>query len=73
LRRKVHAITGKTPLNYINELRMARAAQLLVDEPDLNVGDVADRCGYDDMAYFARQFKQYHQMTPSQYRNSTNA
>ncbi len=73
LRRKVHAITGKTPLNYINELRMARAAQLLVDEPDLNVGDVADRCGYDDMAYFARQFKQYHQMTPSQYRSSTNA
>ena len=72
LRRKVHAITGKTPLNYINELRMARAAHLLATDPDLNVGDVADRCGYDDLAYFARQFKQYHQMTPSQYRTSAN-
>jgi len=67
LRRKVHAITGKTPINYVNELRMQRAAQLLHDL-DLNVGDVADRCGYDDMAYFSRQFKQFHGVTPSQYR-----
>ncbi len=72
LRRKVHAITGKTPINYINDLRMSRAAQLLANL-DLTVGDVADRCGYDDLAYFSRQFKQYYGKTPSQYRSGLNA
>ena len=72
LRRKVHAITGKTPINYINDLRMSRAAQLLANL-DLTVGDVADRCGYDDLAYFSRQFKQFYGKTPSQYRSGLNA
>ncbi|MBQ9217121.1 MAG: response regulator [Muribaculaceae bacterium] len=73
LRRKVHAITGKTPLSYINQLRLGRAAQLLRGEPDLTIGDIADRCGYDDMAYFSRQFKQFYGQTPSQYRSGLSA
>ena len=72
LRRKVRAITGQNPLAYINQLRMARAASMLRDEPDMAVADIADRCGYDDLAYFSRQFKQAYDVTPTQYRKQSN-
>ena len=56
----------------INQLRMARAASMLRDEPDMAVADIADRCGYDDLAYFSRQFKQAYDVTPTQYRKQSN-
>lgn len=72
LRRKMQAITGKTSINYANELRMGRAVRLLVDDPDLTISEIADRCGYEEQSYFARQFKQFYGMTPTQYRDKLN-
>ena len=68
LRRRVRAITGLTPLAYANSLRMARARRLLNSRPDMSIGDVADRCGFYDVAYFSKLFKQVYQVAPSKYR-----
>ena len=70
LRRHIHYLTGKTMTAYLTELRMERAMRLLREDPDIMIGDVAEKCGYGDVAYFSRVFRQYHGMTPSVARNN---
>ncbi len=53
---------------YILERRMEHAKQLL-RMTSLPVQNIAIKCGFDDYFYFAKKFKQYVQLTPSQYRN----
>ena len=68
LRRKLLAITGETTSQYVLHLRLNKAKDLLDQAHDLNIGDIALRCGFDDNAHFARAFKQYSGLTPTQYR-----
>ena len=70
LNRKIMAITGQNASTYIMRLRLARAKRLLKADVTMPIGDVALRCGFDDVAYFSRVFKQTFSMTPSQYRKS---
>ncbi len=69
LKRKVRRLTGKSMANYITQLRMEKAMQLLKSRPDLRVGDVAEQCGFMDVAYFSRVFRQHYGMTPTVARN----
>ena len=69
LKRKVRRLTGKSMANYITQLRMEKAMQLLKSCPDLRVGDVAEQCGFMDVAYFSRVFRQHYGMTPTVARN----
>ena len=73
LRRKVFAITGEKLSNFILQIRLSYAKQLLDRHIDLPIGDVAARCGFEDAAYFSRIFKNMFQETPSQYRRRGNA
>lgn len=68
LGRKIMSITGKSCTAYITEIKMARARRLLDSEPNMPIGDVGIKCGYDDNVYFSRIFKKTFNMTPSQYR-----
>lgn len=68
LNRKVLAVTGQNVSAYMMRLRLARAKRLLKAEPGLSIGDVATKCGFDDLGYFSRIFRQNFNMTPSQYR-----
>lgn len=61
--------TGRTVLEWITERRMAEARRLLVHS-GLSVGQVAQRVGYDDPAYFTRAFRRTHGTTPSGWRRS---
>ena len=68
LNRKLLAITGQNASAYVMRLRLARSRRLLKADVNMPVGEVALRCGFDDVAYFSRIFKQTFQMTPTQYR-----
>ena len=68
LNRKVKAITGMTTTEYISKIRISLAKKLL-DNPDLLIGDIAQRCGVDDVAYFSSIFKKATGYTPSGWRN----
>lgn len=68
LRRKLSAVTGDTPAAYIRRQQIQAAQRLLDDADDLQISEVAMRCGYYDMSHFTRAFKQVTGMTPSQYR-----
>ena len=70
LRRKIYAITGETTATYIQHLKLARAKELLLSRPDLPVADIATMCGFEDNARFSKVFKQYYQITPSQFKGT---
>ena len=59
--------TGKTFVNYINDIRIGYAARWLV-EKDMSVSEVAFKSGFNNIANFNRSFKAIKNCTPSQYR-----
>ena len=58
-----------TPSQYIAELKMAKAKELLFRQPDMKVKDIAAMTGYDDQLYFSRLFKKITGKTPSEFRH----
>ncbi|MBQ8127879.1 MAG: response regulator [Prevotella sp.] len=67
LRRKVGAITGRTPATYILQIRLANAQRLLDKHPELSISDVAYRTGFSDVAHFSHAFQKAFDMSPSQW------
>ncbi|MFM0572448.1 AraC family transcriptional regulator [Paraburkholderia caledonica] len=56
-----------TPRQMLLKTRLDAASQLLAG--DLNITDIATRCGYTDHSAFTRQFKTTVGITPTQYRS----
>lgn len=69
LSRKFKEETGCQISDYINQVRIEQA-QLLLNEPGLNIAEIAYKVGYNDEKYFSKVFKKYNEKTPSEYRNS---
>lgn len=59
---------GKTPFAFLNEYRIKKAA-ILLDTSSLSVSDIAVSCGFDNISYFIRKFREYQRVTPKKYRN----
>lgn len=59
--------TGKTFVQFVNELRVGRACRELM-ESDRQVGDIAHGCGFNSISNFNRRFRQVTGRSPSQYR-----
>jgi AraC-like DNA-binding protein len=59
--------TGKTFVNYINDIRIGYAARWLL-EKDMSVSEIAYKSGFTNIANFNRSFKAIKNRTPTQYR-----
>lgn len=59
--------TGKTFVEYLNDVRIGYAARWLI-EKDLGVSEIAFMCGFNSIANFNRVFRKSKGRTPSQYR-----
>ena len=68
LHRKLVALTGFTPANYILRQKMQRAKVLLSSQPELTIEDVAERCGFEHESSFYHAFKKSYGITPTEYR-----
>lgn len=66
LYKKLSALTGKTPIEFIRVLRLKRAAQYL-RESQLNVSEIAYRLGFNNPKYFSKYFKDEFGISPSEY------
>lgn len=64
--KKVKALTGQTPADYIKTLRMNRAAELLRSET-ITVAEVCYQVGISDPHYFTKVFKQKFGISPKKY------
>ena len=69
LYRKLKAMTGKTPVEYIRELRMNKAAVML-KEGKFSVSEVMYTVGFSNNSYFSRCFSKAFGMTPTEYMKS---
>ena len=54
---------------YITHLRMEHAI-LLLEDPTLTIGEIADLCGYASVSYFIRVFHRMKMTSPMKYRES---
>lgn len=59
-----HGTIGTTPVQYLRQYRLRRAAELLRDT-DMKITEVAMQCGFREMGYFAKTFRALYGETPS--------
>jgi AraC-like DNA-binding protein len=58
--------TRKTFSKFLNEIRIGHACRLLIEEK-WNIREIAFECGYDNISYFNRQFKEITKYNPKTY------
>ncbi|WP_261305155.1 response regulator transcription factor [Paenibacillus andongensis] len=61
--------TGERFKNYLNRMRMDKAA-LLLRNSDMKISEIASATGFDEPNYFTNVFRQQYQMSPKEFRNS---
>jgi signal transduction histidine kinase/ligand-binding sensor domain-containing protein/DNA-binding response OmpR family regulator len=66
LYRKITGLTGLSPNEFIKNIRLKRAAQLL-SENKFNISEVAFAVGFHDQSYFSVCFKKHFGKTPSEF------
>lgn len=70
--RRFKNATSQTPLQYLQQIRMKAAGELL-QNTNISIAEVAYRSGYQDLAHFTSLFKKHFGTTPSQYRTTVRA
>lgn len=69
LKRCFAYITGNSIGNFIKNNCLEASAELLINKPNMTIGDIAELAGYLNQSKFASAFKSYYKETPQQYRN----
>ncbi|MBD2845591.1 AraC family transcriptional regulator [Paenibacillus sp. IB182496] len=59
---------GVRPIEYLTRIRIRKAKELLLREPDAEVKRVAASVGYEHPSYFIKRFKQLEGVTPVLFR-----
>lgn len=62
-------IENMTPIQYLNNLRLEKAAGLLT-ETNRKIIDIAFDCGFNSSQYFSNVFKQHYNASPALYRKN---
>lgn len=66
LYQKMLKITGQTPMDFIRNIRMSRAEELL-KKSQMNVSEIAYKVGYNNPKLFSRYFKYHFNKYPSEF------
>ena len=64
-----HIFIGETLFQFIQRLRLEKAATLLLNDPVKPITNIALECGFANSASFAKSFKQYFGYTATDWRN----
>ncbi|TWO33359.1 AraC family transcriptional regulator [Seonamhaeicola sediminis] len=62
-------LTNLTPMRYLNIRRLEMAKNILKDNPNLTVGEVAYMCGFTTSQYFSTVFKKHEKCSPKAFRS----
>lgn len=65
---KFKALTGVTPAGFIQDYKLIKAAELLVDQPFMQISGISDKLGFNTPHYFGRCFKAKYGVSPVEYR-----
>jgi DNA-binding response OmpR family regulator/anti-sigma regulatory factor (Ser/Thr protein kinase) len=66
--KKLKMLIGLAPIEFIKEMRIKRAAQL-IETGEFNMTQISYMVGINDPRYFSKCFKQKFNMTPTEYRD----
>lgn len=61
-------ITGSSPKDHLQRLRIEQAARRLWEAPDLTITEVAHEFGFSSSQYFATVFRRYLGVSPGRHR-----
>ncbi len=64
--KRIFALTGKTPIEFIRSIRITRAA-ILLEKSNLTVAQVAYEVGFNNPKYFTKYFKMAFNLVPTEY------
>jgi len=68
IRAQFKIFTGKTPVEFLTEMRINHACYLIeIYKDTLLLTEIAEKCGYTDYVYFSRKFKAVMGMSPKSY------
>ncbi|WP_293945889.1 MULTISPECIES: hybrid sensor histidine kinase/response regulator transcription factor [unclassified Sphingobacterium] len=67
LYRKIKQQTGLNLVEFINMVRLKKAAQILVHDSELSISEVAYQVGFNDPKYFSKTFKKFYKESPRTY------
>ncbi|HEU5290545.1 MAG TPA: ATP-binding protein, partial [Cyclobacteriaceae bacterium] len=66
--RKLKAIAGISPNEFINEIRLQKAAKLILSKTD-TLAQIGYSVGFNEQSYFAKCFRKKFGVSPSEYAN----
>lgn len=64
--------TGKTFIDTLNEVRLGNASRMLIDTTH-SIGEIAYKCGFNNISNFNRIFKKKKDSTPKEFRENYSA
>ena len=59
--------------DFIRDLRLEYACQLITDNPEMSISNVATASGFSNLTVFGRDFKRKYEVTPSYFRSQMTA
>ena len=65
--RSFRQLLGITPIQYVKQFRVEKAAELL-RSTQLKTGEIGAECGFADGSYFIKTFREIKHCTPKEYR-----
>ncbi|MGL4338458.1 MAG: AraC family transcriptional regulator [Turicibacter sp.] len=63
--------TGTTCTEYINQLRLSKAYEW-IQTTDKSITEIAFDCGFENLSYFSKKYKEHYHMTAAQTRKNNN-
>ena len=66
-------LTGETPGNYVQRMRVEKAARFLKNDKHMSIGEIAYACGFGSLSLFSRSFRTYFGTTAKEYRQREKA
>ena len=60
--------THQRPIEYLNQRRISRAKELILNKPSMKIQDIASAVGFESSGYFATVFKKQEGLSPHRFR-----
>ncbi len=70
--RRFLSATAMSPMQYLQNIRIDTAQDLL-QYSNLNIAEISERTGFNDLSYFAKVFRKQRSISPSEYRKTVRA